>query len=55
MANPDMHTMTLRVEVSPWADRVVTFMGRHPWAFEWIGVERLAWIIVRLFVRVKSS
>lgn len=48
-------TIRLTVEVSPWAERVVAFMGRHAWAFEWIGVERLAWIIVRLFVRVKAA
>jgi hypothetical protein len=55
MSNPELHTMTLTVEVSPWADRVVSFIARHPMAFQWIGIERLAWVIVRLFVRVKAA
>lgn len=53
MAKIEKMEMRLRVDVSPRATQFLNFAARHPWLFRWMGVDLLAWLVVRLGVRVR--
>ena len=41
--------------VRPWVFAGIRFIQRHPWAFAWIGDERIARVIIRFGVRVSVA
>jgi len=47
-----VQSIQLRVVVSPIVPLILRGIERAPWAFAWIGAERLAHIMAKLFVRV---
>lgn len=46
--------LQLRVDVSPRMKPVMAFIERNPWAFAWMGVRLIGWVLCRLFVRVSA-
>lgn len=48
-------SLQLRVDVSPRMKLVMAFIERHPWAFAWMGVRLIGWVLCRLFVRVSAQ
>lgn len=54
MMTVEARALALRVDVDPKINRILRFVSRYPRWFAWVGVNPLAWILVKLFVKVRA-